>query len=148
MIIRHRGMDEVFAESVSRPRLLANLMGIFAGLALLLAALGTYGILSYMVSERRREIGIRMALGAAQGAVVQMIMRQGVAIAAAGLVLGLLGALALNRVMASLLFGVEPTDPATFLAVSATIVGVALVACFLPARRAAQVDPMVVLRDE
>jgi predicted permease len=147
-IIRYRGMDEVFAESVSRPRLLANLMGIFAGLALLLAALGTYGILSYMVSERRREIGIRMALGAAQGTVVQMIMSQGVAIAAAGLVLGLLGALALNRVMASLLFGVEPTDPMTFLAVSATIVGVALVACFLPARRAAQVDPMVVLRDE
>jgi predicted permease len=147
-IIRYRGMEEVFAESVSRPRLLANLLGIFAALALLLAALGTYGILSYMVSERRREIGIRMALGAAQRTVVQMIMSQGVAIAAAGLVIGLAGALALNRVMASLLFGVEPTDPMTFLSVSATIVGVALVACFLPAWRAAQVDPMVVLRDE
>ena len=147
-IIRYRAMDEVFAESVSRPRLLANLLAAFAGLALLLAALGTYGILSYMVSERRREIGIRMALGAAQRSVVQMVMGQGIAIAGAGLVLGLAGALALNRVMASLLFGVQPTDPATFVVVAATIVTVAVIACFLPARRAAQVDPMVVLRDE
>ena len=147
-IIRYRAMDEVFAESVSRPRLLANLLAAFAGLALLLAALGTYGILSYMVSERRREIGIRMALGAAQRSVVQMVMGQGIAIAGAGLVLGLAGALALNRVMTSLLFGVQPTDPATFAVVSATIVTVATIACFLPARRAAQVDPMVVLRDE
>jgi predicted permease len=147
-IIRYRGMDEVFAESVSRPRLLANLLGIFAGLALLLAALGTYGILSYMVTERRREIGIRMALGAAQKTVVQMIMGQGVAIAGAGLVIGLVGALALNRVMSSLLFGVAPTDPMTFVVVAATIVFVAMLACFLPARRAANVDPMVVLRDE
>ena len=147
-IIRYRAMDEVFAESMSRPRLLANLLAAFAGLALLLAALGTYGILSYMVSERRREIGIRMALGAAQRSVVQLVMGQGIAIAGAGLVLGLAGALALNRVMASLLFGVQPTDPATFVVVSATIVTVAVVACFLPARRASQVDPMVVLRDE
>ena len=147
-IIRYRAMDEVFAESVSRPRLLANLLGAFAGLALLLAALGTYGILSYMVSERRREIGIRMALGAAQRSVVQMVMGQGIAIAGAGLVLGLAGALALNRVMATLLFGVQPTDPATFVVVSATIVTVAVIACFLPARRASRVDPMVVLRDE
>jgi predicted permease len=147
-IIRYRAMDEVFAESVSRPRLLANLLMAFAGLALLLAALGTYGILSYMVSERRREIGIRMALGAAQRSVVQMVMGQGIAIAGAGLVLGLAGALALNRVMASLLFGVQPTDPATFVVVSATIVTVAVIACFLPARRASRVDPMVVLRDE
>jgi putative ABC transport system permease protein len=147
-IIRYRAMDEVFAESVSRPRLLANLLAAFAGLALLLAALGTYGILSYMVSERRREIGIRMALGAAQRSVVQMVMAQGIAIAGAGMVLGLAGALALNRVMASLLFGVQPTDPATFVVVSATIVTVAVIACFLPARRASRVDPMVVLRDE
>jgi len=147
-VIRYRAMDEVFAESVSRPRLLANLLLAFAGLALLLAALGTYGILSYMVSERRREIGIRMALGAAQGSVIQMVMGQGIAIAGAGMALGLVGALALNRVMASLLFGVEPTDPVTFVVVSATIITVAMVACFLPARRASRVDPMVVLRDE
>ncbi len=147
-IIRYRAMDEVFAEAVSRPRLLANLLGIFAGLALLLAALGTYGILSYMVSERRREIGIRMALGAAKQSVIRMVMGQGVAIAGAGLVAGLLGALALNRVMTTLLFGVAPADPTTFVVVAATIVAVAVVACFLPAQRAAQVDPMVVLRDE
>ena len=133
---------------MSRPRLLANLLGIFAGLALLLAALGTYGILSYMVSERRREIGIRMALGAARQSVIRMVMGQGVAIAGAGLVAGILGALALNRVMTTLLFGVAPTDPITFLVVAATIVAVAVVACVLPAQRAAQVDPMVVLRDE
>jgi putative ABC transport system permease protein len=147
-IIRYRAMDEVFGEAVSRPRLLANLLGIFAGLALLLAALGTYGILSYMVSERRREIGIRMALGAARQSVIRMVMGQGVAIAGAGLVAGLLGALAFNRVMATLLFGVAPTDPTTFLVVAATIIAVAVVACFLPAQRAAQVDPIVVLRDE
>ena len=147
-VIRYRAMDEVFAESVSRPRLLANLLGAFAGLALLLAALGTYGILSYMVSERRREIGIRMALGAAERSVVQMIMRQGIVIAGAGLIAGLTGALALNRLLASLLFGVAPTDLTTFTIVSATIVVVALIACVLPALRAARVDPMVVLRDE
>jgi putative ABC transport system permease protein len=147
-VIRYRGMDEVFAESVSRPRLLANLLGGFAALALLLAALGTYGILSYMVSERRREIGIRMALGAAERSVVKMIMGQGVAIAGAGLLAGLAGALALNRVLTSLLFGVAPTDLTTFSVVSGTIVVVALIACLLPALRAARVDPMVVLRDE
>ncbi len=147
-VIRYRAMDEVFAESMSRPRLLANLLGVFAALALLLAALGTYGVLSYMVSERRREIGIRMALGAAAGSVVQLILRQGVAIAGAGLLVGLVGALALNRVMTSLLFGVAPTDVTTFAVVSITIVAVASIACLLPALRAAQVDPMVVLRDE
>ncbi|MDP1570135.1 MAG: ABC transporter permease [Vicinamibacterales bacterium] len=147
-VIRLRAMDEVFAEAVSRPRLLAHLLGAFAGLALLLAAIGTYGILSYMVTERRREIGIRMALGAARSTVLQQVMGQGLWLTAAGLAAGIAGALALNRVLASLLFEVQPTDPATFAGVALTITVVALIACFLPAHRATRVDPMLVLRDE
>ena len=147
-VIRLRAMDEVFAEAVSRPRLLAHLLGAFAGLALLLAAIGTYGILSYMVTERRREIGIRMALGAERSTVLQQVMGQGLWLTGAGLAAGIAGALALNRVLASLLFEVHPTDPATFAGVALTITIVALIACFLPAHRATRVDPMLVLRDE
>ncbi|MGE5199981.1 MAG: FtsX-like permease family protein, partial [Rhodospirillaceae bacterium] len=147
-VVRLRDMDAVFAESIRRPRLIAQLLGAFAGLALLLAAIGTYGVLSYMVAERRREIGIRMAIGASQGSVVGLVMSQGLFVAAVGLVAGLAGAVALNRVIASLLFGVQPTDPMTFVAVTATIALVAGVACGLPAWRAARVDPTMVLRDE
>jgi ABC-type antimicrobial peptide transport system permease subunit len=119
-----------------------------AGLALLLAAIGTYVVLSCMVAERRREIGIRMAIGAGQGSVVGLVMRQGLSVTAVGLVAGLAAAVALNRLIASLLFRVQPTDPMTFVAVIVTIVLVAAVACGLPAWRAARVDPTVVLRDE
>ena len=100
-------MDGVFEESIRRPRLLAQLLGGFAGLALLLAAIGTYGVLSYMVAERRREIGIRMALGADQGSVLAQIMKQGLTLTTIGIVVGLAGALALNQLIASLLFGVQ-----------------------------------------
>jgi ABC-type antimicrobial peptide transport system permease subunit len=141
-------MDDVFAESIRTPRLLAQLLGAFAGLALLLAAIGTYGVLSYMVTERRREIGIRMALGADQGRVVGLVMRQGLLVTIVGLAVGIAGALGLNRLIASLLFGVQPTDLATFAAVVATIGLVAALACWLPAWRASRVDPTVVLRDE
>jgi putative ABC transport system permease protein len=114
----------------------------------MLAAIGTFGVLSCMVAERRREIGIRMAIGASQGSVVGLVMRQGLFVTAVGLVAGVGGAVALNRVIASLLFGVQPTDPMTFVAVTATIALVAALACGLPAWRAARVDPTVVLRDE
>jgi predicted permease len=147
-VVRLRGMDDVFAESIRTPRLLAQLLGAFAGLALLLAAIGTYGVLSYMVTERRREIGIRMALGADQRRVVGLVMRQGLLVTAVGLAAGLAGALGLNRLIASLLFGVQPTDVGTFVAVVATIGLVAALACWLPAWRASRVDPTVVLRDE
>jgi putative ABC transport system permease protein len=147
-VVRLRDMNGVFIESIRRPRLLAQLIGAFAGLALLLAAIGTYGVLSYMVTERRREIGIRMALGADQGSVLQEVMRQGLLLTTVGLVVGLAGAFALNRLIASLLFGVQPTDPTTLVAVVATITLVAAVACVLPAWRASRVDPIVVLRDE
>ena len=147
-IVRLREMDAVFNESIRRPRLLAQLLGAFAGLALLLAAIGTYGVLSYMVAERRREIGIRMALGAGQTSVLGQVMKQGLTLTGAGIVLGLAGAFGLNRLIASLLFGVRPTDPITAVGVVVTIGIVAAVACWVPAWRASRVDPNVVLRQE
>jgi len=147
-IVRLRDMDGVFAESIQRPRLLAQLLGAFAGLALLLAAIGIYGVLSYMVAERRREIGIRMALGAARSSVLAQVMKQGLLLTTIGVVAGLAGALGLNRLISSLLFGVQPTDTTTQVAVIATITLVAAAACGLPAWRAARVDPMVALRCE
>jgi predicted permease len=147
-VVRLRDMDSVFAESVSRPRLLAQLLGAFAGLALLLAATGTYGVLSYMVTERRREIGIRVALGATRSHVLTQIMKQGLQVTAIGAAIGLAGALAVNRLIASLLFGVRPTDIVTIAFVIATITAVAVVASWLPAWRASRLDPNVVLRDE
>lgn len=147
-VVRLRDMDSVFAESIRRPRLLAQLLGAFAGLALLLAAIGTYGVLSYMVMERRREIGIRIALGALRSHVLTQIMKQGLQVTAVGIIIGLAGALVLNRLFASLLFGVQPTDTVTIAMVIATIMTVAVVASWLPAWRASRVDPIIVLRDD
>jgi putative ABC transport system permease protein len=147
-VVRLRDMDSVFSESIRRPRLMAQLLGAFAGLAMLLAALGTYGVLSHMVTERRREIGIRVALGASRSDVLVQIMKQGLHVTASGVAIGLAGALAANRLMASLLFGVQPTDPMTIALVIATITAIAMVASWLPAWRASRLDPNVVLRDE
>jgi predicted permease len=147
-LVRMRTMDDVFGASVSRPRLLAQLLGTFAGLALLLAAVGTYGILAYTVTERRKEIGIHMALGATRGNVMGKILGQGLRLTAAGLVVGLAAALGLTRLLQSQLFNVKPEDPATMAAVAGFISLVALLACYIPAARATRVDPMVVLRDE
>jgi putative ABC transport system permease protein len=145
-IVGLREMDAVFDESIGRPRLLAQLLGAFAGLALLLAVLGTYGVLSFMVAERRREIGIRVAIGATRGSIVALVTKQELVIVSIGLAAGLAGALGLNRLLASLLFGVEPTDPGTLVAVTSTIAIVAALACGLPAWRASRLDPNVVLR--
>jgi predicted permease len=145
-IVGLREMDAVFDESIGRPRLLAQLLGGFAGLALLLAVIGTYGVLSFMVAERRREIGIRLAIGATRGGIVALVMKQGLVIASVGLAAGLAGAFGLNRLLASLLFGVEPTDPGTIAAVTSAIAIVAALACGLPAWRASRLDPNVVLR--
>ena len=145
-IVGLREMDAVFEASIGRPRLLAQLLGGFAGLALLLAVLGVYGVLSFMVAERRREIGIRLAMGATRGTIVALVMRQGLLIASIGLAAGLAGALSLNRLFGSLLFGVAPTDPGTLAAVTSTIAIVAAVACGLPAWRASRLDPNDVLR--
>jgi predicted permease len=147
-VVRLREMEDVFAESIRRPRLLAQLIGVFAGLALLLAAIGTYGVLSHMVAERRREIGIRLALGADRANVVAHVMKQGLLLTLVGVIVGLAGAFGVNRLMTSLLFGVKPTDATTLTSVIATITLVAIVACLLPAWRAARLDPNVVLRTE
>jgi predicted permease len=147
-VVKLQTMDDVFADAIGRPRLLAQLLGIFAALALLLAALGAYGVLSYMVAERRREIGIRMALGADRGSVLAMVLRQGLGLTAAGVIIGLVIAFAVNRVLTSLLFGVQPNDPLTVGGVVALIAAVALVACIVPAHSATRVNPMVVLREE
>jgi ABC-type antimicrobial peptide transport system permease subunit len=147
-VVRLMNMEDVFAESIRRPRLLAQLVGAFGGLALLLAAIGTYGVLSYMVAERRREIGIRLALGANHGRVLAQVLKQGLFLTAIGLVVGLAGALGLNRLLTSLLFGVQPTDATTMVAVVGTITLVAAVACWVPAWRASRLDPNVVLRED
>jgi ABC-type antimicrobial peptide transport system permease subunit len=147
-VVRLREMEDVFAESIRRPRLLAQLIGVFAGLALLLAAIGTYGVLSYMVAERRREIGIRLALGADRSNVVAQVMKQGLLLTIVGVAVGVAGALGVNRLMASLLFGVKPTDAATVTSVIVAITLVAILACLLPAWRASRLDPNAVLRSE
>jgi predicted permease len=147
-VVRLREMESVFDEAIQRPRLLAQLLGVFAGLALLLAAVGIYGVLSYLVAERRREIGIRMALGADRMSVVAQVMKHGLLLTMIGAVAGLAGVFGLNRLIASLLFGVEPTDGTTVAVVVATIALVAAVACWLPAWRASRLDPNVVLKED
>lgn len=147
-IIQPRSMEDVVGDSLVRQRFLSQLLGIFAGLALLLAAIGTYGILSYMVTERNREIGIRMALGAGASQVVRLVLRQGVAIALVGIAVGVGGALALSRLTASLLYGVSPSDPLTFGGVAAVITMVAIAACVVPMRRATRVDPLTAIRTD
>jgi putative ABC transport system permease protein len=141
-------MEARVAASVSQPRVQMNVLGAFAGLAILLAAIGIYGVMSYAVTQRTREIGIRMALGAGRREVLRLVLRQGFTMVIAGLAAGLLGAMLLTRVLRTLLFGVSTTDPAVF----ATIVGLlsvtAWLAAYLPARRATRVDPLVALRNE
>ena len=124
------------------------LVGVFAGMATLLAAIGTYGVMAYTVSQRTREIGIRRAMGAGPREIIGFVGRRALTLVAAGLVAGLAGALALTRLIASQLWGVTPTDPATFAAVSLVLAGVAVVACIGPVRRALAVDPTIALRSE
>ncbi len=140
--------EEVVARSIASQRFSLILLGAFAGLALLLAGIGIYGVLSYLVGQRTREIGVRMALGARRGDVLRMILEDGARMTLAGAIVGLVAALALTRLMASMLFGVRATDPITFAAVAGLLCSIALFACYLPARRAAGVDPMVALRYE
>jgi putative ABC transport system permease protein len=143
-----RTMDEIRAESVAPERLNLTLLSIFAGIALILAIVGIYGVMSYSVTQRTHEIGIRMAIGAQPRDVFRMVLMQGMMLALIGVVFGLIGAFGLTRLMATMLFGVEPTDPATFVAIAALLTVVALVACYVPGRRATKVDPVVSLRYE
>ncbi|HEV2915198.1 MAG TPA: ABC transporter permease [Pyrinomonadaceae bacterium] len=141
-------MNEIVGESIARPRFSALVLGIFAGAALVLAAVGLYGVMAYSVTQRTREIGIRMALGAQARDVLRMVVGQGLKLIVTGLLIGVIGALLLTRLMKSLLFGVSAVDPVTFCAVSVLLTVVALLACYIPARRATRVDPMEALRYE
>jgi putative ABC transport system permease protein len=147
-VSRVEDMRQVLGQSIAQQRLYLALVGVFAALALLLAAAGIASVISYTVARRKHEIGIRMALGAEKSDVLWMVIGQGLKLALIGVVIGIAGALALTRFLSSLLYGVKPTDPLTFIAVSVILIAVALVACYIPARRAANVDPMVALRYE
>jgi predicted permease len=140
--------SQIVRESLSRERLLAALGGIFSGLALLLACIGLYGVLSYNVARRRNEIGIRMALGATSSTVLRMVLRESALLTAAGLIAGLFGALAAGRLVVAFLYGLSPNDSPTLVGAAATLALVAMVAAYLPARRASRTDPMTALRDE
>jgi predicted permease len=143
-----RTMDEIKSESVSGERLNLTLLSLFAGIALVLAIVGIYGVMSYSVTQRTHEIGIRMAIGAQPSDVFKMIIGQGMLLAIGGVFCGLVGAFGLTRLMASMLFGIEPTDPLTFASIALLLTVVALVACYVPGRRATKVDPVVSLRYE
>jgi putative ABC transport system permease protein len=147
-IINVRTMTEVISRSVWQPRLYAILFGVFAAVALALASIGVYGVMAYSVSERTREIGVRVALGAQRRDVLKLVVAQGMALTLIGAGLGLVGALGLTRLMQSMLFEVSATDPLTFAALAVLLSVVAMLACYLPARRATKVDPMVALRCE
>jgi predicted permease len=143
-----RTMQDRMSDSLARQRFSTIMLGAFAVFALLLAIVGVYGVMSYLVTQGTRDIGVRMALGAQRNRIVRMVIRQGMELTGAGIVLGLVGAAALTRVMASLLFGVSATDLATFSAVPVILAAIALLASYLPARRATRVDPVVALREE
>jgi putative ABC transport system permease protein len=141
-------MNEVIASSISPRRFSMLLLAIFASITLLLAATGVYGVMAYATAQRTREVGIRIALGAQRGAVIRLILKQGLTLTLIGIITGVAGALAAARAMSGLLYGISPTDPITFAAISLLLLAVALLACYLPARRATKVDPMVALRTE
>ncbi len=141
-------MESIISDKLSSERFSMILMAIFAGLALIMASVGIYGVTSYVTSQRTHEIGMRMALGAKRNDVVRLVLGQGLKLGVAGVVIGIIGALALTRFLASLLYGVRPTDPLTFAAVSLILIAVGMLACYIPACRAARIDPNVALRYE
>ncbi len=141
-------MDQVIETSTSVRRLNAVLFGAFGLLGLVLVAVGVYGVMAYSVTQRHKELGVRMALGASRNQVLGLILRQGMRLSLLGVGLGLVGAFAMTRVMGGVLFGVGATDPSTFATIPILLAGVALAACYLPARRATRADPIAALRSE
>lgn len=141
-------MQDRLSQSLARQRFSMLMLGAFAAFALVLAAVGVYGVMSYLVTQGTRDIAIRIALGAQESNILRLVVRQGMTLAAFGIAAGLAGALALTRVMSTLLFGISATDALTFAAVPTLLAVIALLACYIPARRAIRVDPMVALRYE
>jgi putative ABC transport system permease protein len=147
-VYEQKTMEQVLGDMTAKRRFNMILFGIFAAIALILAAVGIYGVISYTVAQRTHEIGVRIALGASGGDVVKLILKQGLLLAAVGVAIGVGAGLLLTRLMESLLYGISATDPLTFVAVSAVLLLIALVSCLIPARRATRTDPMVALRYE
>ena len=147
-VARVATMEEILAGAIAQPRFNTLLLTLFAGIALLLAAIGIYGVMALSVARRAHEIGIRMAIGARRSDVLRMIVGQGMRLALIGLAIGVAASFAISRALASLLFGVTPADPVTFLAVGLLFLFVALAASYVPARRATRIDPMATLRGE
>jgi putative ABC transport system permease protein len=147
-LLHIKTLEEYVSDSIVGTRFEAVLLGIFGALAFLLTAVGLYGVISYVVAQRTREIGIRLALGADRNAILGMVLKNGTLLACAGVLIGLAGAFLLTQLMASLLFGVGPRDPVTLVCVPVALIAVAMLASYIPALRTANVDPMVALRDE
>jgi putative ABC transport system permease protein len=141
-------MESVVADVVAAPAATASLLVTLAGLALVLGSIGVYGVLSFLVSRQTRDLGIRLALGAQRRDLFWLVAREGVMLCGAGVVIGFAGALALTRLMSSELYGISPTDPPTYAAVAIVVSLVAMMACYVPTRRAMGVDPLIVLRDQ
>jgi putative ABC transport system permease protein len=147
-ILGFKTMEQKIHERTAPKRIMTVMMGIFAGIALLLAGMGLYAVMAYAVSQRTHEIGVRLALGAQSNNILRLILGSGLKLTLAGMALGMAGAFALTKFMESLLYGIGARDALTFILASSTLVGAALLACWLPARRATRVDPLVALRNE
>jgi len=147
-VFGEQSMDELVAASLAQRRFAMQVVGLFGVLALVMAAVGIYGVMAYAVTQRTREIGIRLALGASTGSILRWLLNQGMRLTVIGAGVGLLGALAATRLLRGLLFGVSPTDIVTYIGLTLLLAVVALLACYIPARRATRVDPLVALRSE